>query len=73
MQELHFCTTQELIAELMRRHTFCGAVIHSTDDQKQEAWPAERIFRVHYSKNLDATRTSRLLSTVADYLNMSMG
>jgi hypothetical protein len=73
VQDLSYCTTQELIAELMRRHTFCGAVIHSVDEQKQDVWAEERVFRVHFSQSLDAHRTSRLLSTVADYMNCSFG
>ncbi len=69
MPELDFCTTDELIAELMRRQTFCGVVVHSAEDLKRDEWPSEQIFRVHYSKNLNATRASRLLETVAEFMD----
>jgi hypothetical protein len=68
MPELAFLTTQELIAELMRRQTFYGIVVHTAEDHKRDAWGDERVFKVHYSPNLDSGKASRLLDVVAGYL-----
>lgn len=70
--ELSFYTTQELIDELMRRKTFCGVVLHATDEQKEAEWAETRIFRVHYNENLDTTSASRLLETVSHYLDANL-
>jgi hypothetical protein len=70
MPELAFFTAQELIAELMRRKTFYGVVVHAADDHKREAWPDERVFKVHYNHNLDSAQASRLLDTVAEYMDI---
>lgn len=67
--DLAFHTTQELIEELMRRNTFMGVVVHSADEHKRDAWGRERIFKVHFNHNLDSARASRLLDTVAGYLD----
>jgi hypothetical protein len=72
MTELAFCTTQELIAELMGRQTFYGIVVHSADDHRQEKWPDERLFKVHFNQNLDSGRASRLLDTIADYMDCQL-
>jgi hypothetical protein len=71
--ELAFYTTQELIAELMGRQTFCGVVVHSADDHRRECWGEERLFKVHFNRNLDSVRASRLLDTVAEYLDVHLG
>ena len=70
--ELSFYTTQELIDELMRRKTFCGVIVHAVDEQKQDQWPEQRIFRVHYNENLDAASASRVLETVSHYLDANL-
>lgn len=70
MSELAFFTAQELISELMRRKTFCGVVVHAMDEQKQQQWPDERHFKVHYNHNLDSNQASRLLDTVAEYMQI---
>ena len=69
--ELAFCTCEELIQELMRRKTFFGCVVHSTQDHKHEAWE-ERMFRVHYNENLDSGRAGRLLDRVAEYISVHL-
>jgi hypothetical protein len=71
--ELAFYTTQELIEELMRRQTFCGVVVHSAEDHKRERWDDERIFKVHFNRNLNAARASRLLDRVAEYMDIHLG
>jgi hypothetical protein len=68
--DLAFYTTQELIAELMSRQTFCGVVVHSADDHKNDRWEDERTFRVHFNHNLNAGSASRLLDTVAEYMDV---
>jgi len=65
--ELH--STQELIAELMRRKTFLGLVIHAEDEQKGTDWPGERFFKVHLNENLDLAQAARLLGSVAGYMD----
>lgn len=66
--DLAFFTSDELIAELMRRKTFYGCVVHAQDDHKHEAWQ-ERTFRLHYNRNLNQDQAGRLLNTVADYIS----
>jgi hypothetical protein len=67
--DLAFVTNQELIAELMRRKTFLGVVVHSETDWKQDGWGDQRMFRVHFSGNLETEEASRLLSRVANYID----
>ncbi len=68
--ELAFFTTQELIEELMRRQTFFGVVVHSAEEHKRDNWEDERMFKVHFNQNLDSVRASRLLDTVAEYMDV---
>jgi hypothetical protein len=68
--DLSFCTTQELIAELMRRPTFFGVVVHSAEEEKGQAWDCERLFKVHFNENLSTTTTSNLLDRVAEHMNL---
>jgi hypothetical protein len=70
--ELDFYTTQELIAELMSRQTFCGVVVHSADDHRRDTWVDERVFKVHFNKNLDSAAASRLLDSVAEYMTIHL-
>jgi len=67
---LELYTTGELVKELMRRKTFLGVIVHSEQELK-EAWKGERTFKVHFNSNLDRTQASRLLETVADYMQRS--
>jgi hypothetical protein len=68
--ELSFVTTGELIAELMRRRTFLGVVVHSESDWKGGDWGERRNFRVHFNRNLQAEEASRLLNRVAEYIDV---
>jgi hypothetical protein len=70
--ELAFYTTQELVEELMRRQTFFGVIVHSADEQKRDDWQEERMFKVHFNQNLDSVRASRLLGTVAEYMDFHL-
>jgi hypothetical protein len=69
--ELSFYTTDELIQELMRRHTFYGCIVHSAEEHRRDDW-YERTFRVHFNRNLDHIRASRLLDTVAEHLELHL-
>ena len=63
--DLAFYTTQELIGELMRRKTFQGVVIHSDDEESEEVWGGDKVFKVHLNANLTTFQASRILESVA--------
>lgn len=67
--DLAFFTTHELIAELMRRQTFYGVVVHADGDHKRDEWDAERTFKVHLHKHLGLDGASRLLGAVSNYMS----
>jgi len=69
--DLAFFTAQELIEELMRRKTFLGVVVHSSEDWKDGHWGDERTFKVHFNENLENSQASRLLTRVADYMDLN--
>jgi hypothetical protein len=73
MSELSFFTTQELIAELMRRETFLGVVIHADDEHRGQPWTGARYFNVHFNSNLAQAEVGRLLETVADRMEGAHG
>jgi len=62
---LDFCTTQELIAELVRRKTFLGVVVHATEELRSDRWRGERVFRVQHSESLDLDESGRLLGVIS--------
>ena len=66
---LDFVTTQELIAELVRRKTFLGVVVHSTDELRADRWRGERVFRIQHSHSLDLDEAGRLLGVIADRMS----
>jgi hypothetical protein len=68
--ELAFVTTQELIAELLSRHTFLGVVVHAEQEYRGGDWGPERIFQVGFNTNLDSVQAARLLDTVAEYMDL---
>jgi hypothetical protein len=68
--ELAFHTTPELIGELMRRKTFMGVVVHADPEWKGDAWGEQRTFRVHFNSNLDTNQATRLLDSIARYLDV---
>lgn len=69
--ELAFYPTQDLVNELMKRTTFLGVVVHSEEEWKGDSWGQERTFKVQFNSNLDTVEASRLLSRVAEYLNLN--
>ena len=69
--DLAFFTVQDLIAELMRRKTFMGVVVHSPQDLKDGRWGEDRTFKVHFNENLESSEASRLLTRVADYMDFN--
>jgi len=71
--ELEWCTTQELIQELIRRRTFLGVVVHSEPDLKAEQWSGERVFTVHHNANLGAAEAGRLLEVIAGHMERLHG
>lgn len=66
--DLELVSTRALIAELLRRSTFQGVIVHSSDEAKQHAWTGERHFSVRFSQDLDAERAARLLAVVSDHI-----
>ena len=68
--DLELFTSQELIAELLRRETFLGVVVHSQDEWKNEQWGEERMFKVSFNDNLCAPKVARLLDTVSEYIEL---
>ncbi|MGN6136674.1 MAG: hypothetical protein ACTHOU_19500 [Aureliella sp.] len=68
--DLGLFTTQELIAELMRRRTFMGVVVHSSEEARGQDWEPERTFKVHFNHNLDTLCASRLLDAVAEHMSI---
>lgn len=71
--DLEFCTTQELIHELMRRKTFLGVVIHSEEELRGARWTGERIFKVHFNSNLDSDQACGLLDAIVNHLERHDG
>ncbi len=71
--ELELYASDELIAELMRRQTFLGVVVHAVDEDRGGPWPEERIFKVHHNNTLDGVRVGRLLGAVAEQLDLQAG
>ena len=66
--DLAFYTTKELIAELMRRKTFLGIVVHSEKELKDPNWRGEQIFQVHFNSNLQPEEAGRLLDRIAEHI-----
>lgn len=63
--ELAFHSNQELIDELLRRTTFLGVIVHSTEEIRNRQWGPERLMRVQFNDNLDTEQAGRLLDVVA--------
>ncbi len=68
--DLALFTTAELVAELMRRTTFLGVVVHAAEELRTAGWlSGDRTFKVHFNDNLDTTAVGRLLDTVAGHID----
>jgi len=68
--DLELFTSQELIAELLRRETFLGVVVHSQDEWRNQQWGEERMFKVSFNDNLSAPKVARLLDAVSEYIEL---
>lgn len=68
--DLTFVSTQELIAELLRRTSFLGVIVHSEEEHRGE-WQGDTMFNVRFNSNLTAEEASRLLDTVAEYMDLN--
>lgn len=66
--ELEFVPTQALINELVRRTTFLGVIVQSTEEYRNNWTEGERSFRVHYNDNLADDEARRLLAVVSDQM-----
>lgn len=66
--DLAFFTNGELIAELVRRKTFLGVIVHCEDDYRGD-WGEQRIFKVQHGSNLAAPQAGRLLEAVAEHID----
>jgi len=67
--ELALFTSQELIDELVRRSTFLGVVVHAEDEARAKVWRRDRMFKVRFNTNLNATEAGRLLEVIAHHLD----
>jgi hypothetical protein len=63
--ELAFYSNQDLIAELLRRTTFLGVVVHSDEEVRNRQWGPERMMRVQFNDNLSTEQAGRLLDVVS--------
>jgi hypothetical protein len=66
--ELAFYSNQDLIDELLRRTTFLGVVVHSSEEMRNRLWGEERVMRVQFNENLTTEQAGRLLDVVAAQL-----
>lgn len=66
---LEMSTTEELIDELVRRTTFLGVIVHSEEEYRTGDWGPERVFRVHFNRNLGSAMAVRLLDAIVARLS----
>lgn len=66
--DLELIPTQQLINELVRRTTFLGIIVQSTEEYRNTWTQGERSFRVHYNENLADDEARRLLAIVSDQM-----
>jgi hypothetical protein len=71
--DLAFYSTQELVDELLRRQSFLGVIVQAADDNRQDKWPDERMFKVQFNNSLSTDQAGRLLEVVAEYMNIHLG
>ncbi len=71
-RELELFSTQQLISELLKRQTFLGVVIQSVEEEKGQEWPEERVFKMHFNEHLDSPTAGRLLSAIAEHINLGL-
>lgn len=66
--ELELFSTPDLVAELVRRTTFQGVVVHAVNGAKDPNWEGERLFSVHHNANLATEEVGRLLDVVGQFM-----
>ena len=66
--ELDYCTTQDLINEILCRATFQGVIVHTVDEAKNRHWDGERVFAVRHSASLDTEEAGRLLDVISHHI-----
>ena len=70
MPDLAFCTTKELIDEVLSRHTFLGVIIQSADEHRGGKWQGVKQFKVHFNDNLSPSDVAQLLATVSGEMDL---
>jgi hypothetical protein len=65
--DVSFCTTEQLITELVHRKTFLGVVIRSEKEFREAKWSGERIFRITNS-NMTRDEMLHLLRKIVDFI-----
>ncbi len=65
--DLELATSQELVAELMRRSTFQGLVIRRPEDYKGQWKDGSTDFLLSFN-NLDRGEAQRLMAVVSDFI-----
>lgn len=67
MNELEFYTIDELLDEILKRPTFCGIVIHTKDEIKNNIKAKELDFLVKYNTtNLSEKEVIGILKFIGD-------
>jgi hypothetical protein len=66
---LEFFGTEELVAEILRRKTFLGVIVHSAAELREGRWKGEKTFRVRFNSNLGTGEAGRLLDVIADHID----
>lgn len=66
--DLELFTSEQLIEELLRRTTFQGVIVHTSEAAKSRSWDGERVFKVRLNENLGVEEAGRLLDVVSQYI-----
>lgn len=66
--DLELVPSEDLIAELLRRTTFQGVIVHAADEAKSPDWEGERAFSVRHNANLSTEEAGRLLDVISRHI-----
>lgn len=66
--DLELYSSQELIKEIMNRHTFQGIIIHTECDCKEQRWDGKRNFSLRWNDNLEREEVSAILQQMVSIL-----
>lgn len=66
MNELSFCTTKQLINELLSRQTFCGILIYSVKEVRGKE--IHRVWNLQSTMNLENEQVHDVLTDIAEQL-----